>query len=113
MGLIALCGLAYGYQKHFHQEAFKKGGVLGLTGVTIGFLSPGGAIGILMAIVAVIYLNKKLKVDRPIETQVKEIFWEIRRGSFFRDIRKSWGKFESFLQKLFQKPLLVENSSLL
>ncbi len=101
--LIALCGLAYGYQDNFHQESFKKGGVLGLAGLTAMALSPGGFVGILAAIVAILYFNKKLKVDRPIETQLKEIIQQIKSGEFFKEVRKAWSDFEKFLGQLFSK----------
>lgn len=103
MCLIAICGLAYGYQENFHQEAFKKGGVLGLAGVAAVTLSPGGFVGILAAVVTMLYLNKKLQVDRPIEKQVKEIFQQIKTGVFFKEMRGSWRSFEAFLSKLFTK----------
>lgn len=102
--LIAICGLAYGYQDHFHKEAFKKGGVLGFAGITAVALSPSGFTGLLTAIVSMLYLNKKLKVDRPIETQLKEIFSQIKSGVFFKEMRSSWRQFETFLSKLFKKP---------
>ena len=102
--LIAVCGLAWGYNDYFHTEAFKKGGVLGLAGITAVTLSPGGFVGLLSAIVTMVYLNKKLKVDRPIETQLKEMFQQIRDGQFFKEVRQSWKSFESFLSKLLRKP---------
>lgn len=113
--LIALCGLAYGYQEHFHKEAFKKGGVLGFAGITAAFFSPGGFVGILATVVTILYFNKKLKVDRPIEAQLKEIVQQIHSGEFFKEVRNSWQSLESFLSKLFEKkpnppnqPLLTE-----
>ncbi len=102
--LIAICGLAYGYQENFHPEAFKKGGVLGLAGMTAVALTPGGFVGLLSAIVTILYLNKKLKVDRPIETQLKELFQHIRSGGFFKEVRGAWKGFESFMSRLFQRP---------
>ena len=105
--LIAICGLAYGYNENFHKESFKKGGVLGLAGLTAAALSPGGFVGLLAAIVTMLYFNKKLKVDRPIETQIKEIFKQIKNGDFFKEVRESWRALEVFLSKLFNK----ENSS--
>lgn len=102
--LIAICGLAYGYQEHFHAEAFKKGGVLGLAGIISVTLSPGGFVGLLTAVIAILYLNKKLKVDRPIETQLKEIFQQIRSGAFFKEVRGAWGQFEAFISKIFKTP---------
>ncbi len=101
--LVAICGLAYGYQEHFHGEAFKKGGVLGLAGLTAAILSPGGFVGLLTAIVTMLYLNKKLKVDRPIEVQMREIFAQIKNGDFFKEVRGSWSQFEEFLSKLFRR----------
>lgn len=102
--LIAICGLAWGYNDHFHSEAFKKGGVLGLAGITAVTLSPGGFVGLLSAIVTMVYFNKKLKVDRPIETQLKEIFKQVLDGQFFKEVRESWKSFEQFLSKLVRKP---------
>ncbi len=102
--LIAICGLAYGYQENFHPEAFKKGGVLGLAGITAVALSPGGFVGLLSAIVTILYLNKRLQVDRPIEAQLKELFQHIKNGGFFKEVRGAWRNFESFLSKLFQRP---------
>lgn len=99
--LIAICGLAYGYQENFHAESFKKGGVLGLAGLAAMALTPGGAIGLLAAIVTMLYLNKKIKVDRPVETQLKEILNQIRSGEFFREVRSAWAKFEEFLTSLY------------
>ena len=101
--LIAICGLAWGYQENFHGEAFKKGGVLGLTGFLAAALSPGGFVGLLAAIVTMVYFNKKLKVDRPIETQLKEIFQEIKSGGFFSEVRQAWKGFEDFLSKILIK----------
>lgn len=101
--LIAICGLAYGYHKNFHKEAFKKGGVLGLSGLVAAALTPGGFIGILAAIVTMVYFNRKLSVDRPIETQLKEIFQQIKSGGFFKEVRQSWNEFESFLSQLIHK----------
>ena len=104
MGLIAISGLAYGYNENFHKESFKKGGVLGLAGLTAAALTPGGFIGLLAAVVAVVYFNKKLDVERPIEAQLKEIFNHIKSGGFFSEVRESWTRLEDFLQKLFEKP---------
>lgn len=101
--LIAICGLAWGYQEIFHSESFKKGGVLGLAGVAAVALTPGGFAGLLAAIVTMVYLNKKLMVDRPIETQLKEIFVQIKNGEFFKEVRGSWKAFEEFLSKLLSK----------
>lgn len=101
--LIAICGLAYGYQENFHKEAFKKGGVLSAAGLAVAFCSPGGFVGLLAAIVTVLYLNKKIGVGRPVETQLKEILSQMKNGDFFREIRKSWSEFEDFLSKLFKK----------
>jgi len=101
--LIAICGLAYGYQENFHTESFKKGGVLGIAGIAAATFSPGGFVGILAAVVTMLYLNKKLKVNRPIETQVKEIFGQVKSGVFFKDVRESWKNFEGFLSKLIIK----------
>ncbi|MCJ8277803.1 MAG: hypothetical protein HRT44_00495 [Bdellovibrionales bacterium] len=101
--LIAICGLAYGYNRSFHKEAFKKGGVLGLAGLTAAWLAPGPFVGLLAAIVAMVYFNRKLSVDKPIEKQLKEIFNQIRGGEFFSEVRESWKSFEEFLAKLFIK----------
>ena len=101
--LIAICGLAWGYQENFHSESFKKGGVLGLAGIAAVGLTPGGFTGLLAAVVTMVYLNKRLKVDRPIETQLKEIFQQIRSGEFFGEVRKSWKGFEDFLSKILKK----------
>ncbi len=101
--LIAICGLAYGYQENFHPEAFKKGGVLGLAGMSAVALTPGGFVGLLSAIVTILYLNKRLKIDRPIEAQLKELFQHIRSGGFFKEVRGAWKNFESFLSKLFNR----------
>lgn len=103
--LIAVCGLAYGYHRNFHKESFKKGGVIGLSGLMAAALSPGGFVGLLAAIVVMIYFNKKLSIDRPVETQLKEIYAQIRSGDFFRETRDSWRSFEEFLSKLLKKPV--------
>lgn len=101
--LIAICGLAYGYHRNFHVESFKKGSVLGLAGLTAAALTPGGFVGLLAAIVTMVYLNKKLSVEKPIEGQLKEIFQQIRSGDFFSEVRGSWKNLENFLSRLFQK----------
>ena len=101
--LIAICGLAYGYNRSFHKEAFKKGGVLGLAGMTAAWLVPGAFVGLLAAIVTMVYFNRKLSVDKPIETQLKEIFQQVRSGDFFGEVRQSWKNFEEFLTKLLNK----------
>ena len=99
--LIAICGLAYGYQENFHGESFKKGGVLGLAGLAAATITPGGFVGLLAAIATMLYLNKKLKVNRPVEIQLKEIFGQVKSGVFFKEVRKSWKDFEEFLSNLF------------
>jgi hypothetical protein len=101
--VIAICGLAYGYQENFHSESFKKGGVLGLAGMAAMAITTTTFVGILAAIVTILYLNKKLNVERPIENQLKEIFQTIRSGAFFKDVRKSWSRFEDFLGQLFRR----------
>ena len=101
--LIAICGLAYGYNRSFHKEAFKKGGVLGIAGMTAAWLAPGTFVGLLAAIVTMVYFNKKLSVDKSIEGQLKEIYQKVRSGDFFGEVRQSWKNFEEFLTKLFNK----------
>lgn len=101
--LIAVCGLAYGYNRTFHKEAFKKGGVLALSGMTAAWLAPGAFVGLLAAVVTMMYFNKKLSVDKPIEKQLKEIFQQIRKGEFFGEVRMAWKNFENFLSQLFKK----------
>jgi hypothetical protein len=101
--LIAICGLAYGYQENFHPQAFKKGGVLGLAGMTAVALTPGAFTGLLAAIVTILYLNKRLKIERPIETQLKELLMHIRSGGFFKEVRGAWRNLEAFLSRLFTK----------
>lgn len=107
--LIAICGLAYGYNRTFHKEAFKKGGVIGLAGIGAAWLAPGGFVGLLAALVVIIYLNKKLSVERPIEHQIKEIFKQIKQGQFIKEVRQSWTNFEEFIEKLFTKPIVSES----
>ena len=101
--LIAICGLAYGYNRSFHKEAFKKGGILGLSGMTAAWLAPGAFVGLLAAIVTMVYFNKKLSVDKPIEKQLKEIYQQVRSGEFFGEVRQSWKSFEEFLGKVINK----------
>ena len=88
-GLVALGGLALGYNRMFHAEAFKKGGILGLVGLGVATLFPGGiVISFLAALVAVVFINKKLDVNANIEEQ----------------IQKSCSKVKDLFYKAFQPP---------
>ena len=100
--LIALCGLAWGYERSFHPEAFKKGGLVGIGGMTAAFFAPGAFTGLLAAIVVMVYINRKISIDRPVETQVREIFQQIKKGQFVKETREAWRSFEEFLEKLFK-----------
>ncbi len=101
--LIAICGLAWGYQENFHGESFKKGGFLGVAGFLAAAVSPGGFVGFLSAIITMLYFNKKLKIDRPIESQLKEILGEIKKGGLVKELKTAWKGFEDFLSKLLIK----------
>ena len=56
-----------------------------------------------------IYFNRKISTDRPVESQLKEIFQQIKSGEFFKEIRSSWKSLEEFLTKLLRsKPQEAE-----
>ena len=95
LGEIGVAGI-------FDPEAFKKGGVLGIAGITAITLSPSGFIGLLSAIVAILYLNKRIKVDRPVEAQLKELFQHIKNGAFFKEVRSSWQDLQDFISKVLK-----------
>ena len=114
--LIAVCGLAWGYQKTFNANAFKKGGLIGLSGMTAAMLAPGAFVGLLAAVVVVVYLNKKIDVQKPVEAQVKEIVKSICNGEIIKEARESWKKFEAWLEELFtqqEEPPVNESPQLM
>jgi hypothetical protein len=101
--LIAICGLAVGYQKHFHRDSFHKGGVLGLAGVTAMALTPAGLTGLLIVVVLLVYLNQKISNQRPVGPQVRTLVRKLVEGEWRDEAKESWNQFEAFMEELWPR----------
>lgn len=98
--IIATIGLAVGYQNLICKEAMARGAILSSAGLVVSSIIPGPVIlGLLPALIATIYLNKKMGTDfKPIENS-QQIITLLKSEEFRENCEKIFKQFEDAVKK--------------
>ena len=101
---IAIVGLAFGYNKLVCKHAAARGGMITGAGLVVSAIFPGPLLlGIVPAIVASSYLNKKLDKNVPPHEQVKKVLLYLASDDFQKNSRARFEHANEWLQAELKK----------